>query len=84
VQFFDEARIKPAVNQISVYPCSYDRSLEAIEYCQRENIRIEPYEVSSSLIRLIEKGKPVARSFVSCAELTPSTSLLQVERSILP
>ncbi|GAA5916842.1 hypothetical protein JCM6882_006371 [Rhodosporidiobolus microsporus] len=57
--FFPSARIKPVVNQISVYPYVYHRALPNIIYAQKHGIRIEAYELSSSLIRESEKGGPL-------------------------
>ncbi|KAK4058812.1 hypothetical protein OIO90_000258 [Microbotryomycetes sp. JL221] len=58
-QFFEEAKIKPVVNQISIFPYIYGRSLETIRYCQRNQILVEAYEVASSIVRESEQGGPV-------------------------
>lgn len=63
-QFLPSATITPAVNQISVYPYIYHRQdvQDTITYCVEKGIRIEVYEVSTSLIRDGEKGEsPAAR-----------------------
>ncbi|GAA5861770.1 hypothetical protein JCM8547_000731 [Rhodosporidiobolus lusitaniae] len=57
--FLPSARIKPIVNQISIYPYIYHRQLPIIEYSERNGIAIEAYELSSSLLRDTEKGGPL-------------------------
>ncbi|KAL8293141.1 hypothetical protein RQP46_000835 [Phenoliferia psychrophenolica] len=55
-QFIAEARIKPAVNQISMYPYISTKQFKIVRYCQEHGIIIQTYEVSTPLIREGEKG----------------------------
>ncbi|GAA6029422.1 hypothetical protein JCM8097_003670 [Rhodosporidiobolus ruineniae] len=82
--FLLSARIKPAVNQISVYPYIYHRVLPDIEYAQEQGILVEAYEVSSSLLRETEKGgplDPVLASLSSAHSSTPGQILLAWARA---
>jgi diketogulonate reductase-like aldo/keto reductase len=54
--FLPSAKIKPVVNQISIYPYTYEKRKEVIEYSEKHGILIEAYELSSSLLRETEKG----------------------------
>ncbi|KAM0792345.1 hypothetical protein ACM66B_005026 [Microbotryomycetes sp. NB124-2] len=58
-QFLPTATILPVVNQISIYPYIYHRTLPVIEYCQRHKIVLEAYEVASSIARESERGGPL-------------------------
>ncbi|KAM0753716.1 Aldo/keto reductase [Meredithblackwellia eburnea MCA 4105] len=57
--FISEAKIKPAVNQISVYPYVLEKQSDIISYCKQHDIVIQAYEVSSSIIRKTEQGGPI-------------------------
>ncbi|GAA6003161.1 hypothetical protein JCM10207_001778 [Rhodosporidiobolus poonsookiae] len=57
--FLPTARHRPVLNQISIYPYIYHRQLPEIEYAEAQGIKIEAYEVSSTIIRESEKGGPL-------------------------
>ncbi|KAK4053835.1 hypothetical protein OIV83_001491 [Microbotryomycetes sp. JL201] len=58
-QFLPSATIPPVVNQISIYPYIYHRALPVIEFCQRQSIVLEAYEVASSVARESERDGPL-------------------------
>lgn len=62
-ELLPHARVVPAVNQISVYPYIWHRQdvADTIAVCEKHGIRVEAYEVSSSIVREKERGQSLVR-----------------------
>lgn len=76
-EFIDSTRIRPAVNQLPLYPYILPQATLALQYAKEQNIVFQSYEIASSIVRATEQNGPLDPVLDSIAAQL-STPLLQV------